>query len=174
MKLWIQNFSFSGHSTNNLTYLSTYFINALQNVICNATIETNTSFIMIILQHFFTPRVHFSNQCWERDSCLINGYDHLLWKYMLNTKEVSTEAFCNNSHACTHIVMSGIYHSFTYLMRKKISVILIRTKRKKVKRRYNYKMSCFTQNVSFCASLFSDQTTLYYLPIMTHKMTHFV
>ena len=39
---------------------------------------------------------------------------------MLNTKEVSTEAFCNNSHACTHIVMSGIYHSFTYLMRKKI------------------------------------------------------
>ena len=62
-KLQVQNFSFSRHSTNNLTYLSTYFINALQNVICNATIETNTSFIMIILQHFFTPRVHFSNQC---------------------------------------------------------------------------------------------------------------
>ena len=62
-KLQIQIFSFSGHSIL-IPYLSTtYFINALQNVICNATIETNTSFIMIILQHFFTPRVHFSNQC---------------------------------------------------------------------------------------------------------------
>ena len=62
-QLQIQNFSFSGHSIL-IPYLSTtYFINALQNVICNATIETNTSFIMIILQHFFTPRVHFSNQC---------------------------------------------------------------------------------------------------------------